>query len=211
MPFPLNEVERFAKVHHSRDLESVFQALACRDLQPIDLCVLLALVSHMDRVGRARVTATAVASQLNIATASCIRATSRLRKQKVIVKIRDPEATASTSSSTHLWPASAMTRIAVIWLHSSRPHWKKPADAIPCGCCSAPVYVSSADRVRLGLFAYGSDIPEDVVAAAEAALAGVMDPAPEESPATLRRARTKKGQFQADDPLTPDANEAYEE
>lgn len=91
MPFPLNEAERFAKVHHSRDLESVFQALACRDLQPIDLCVLLALVSHMDRVGRARVTATAVASQLNIAAASCIRATSRLRKQKVIVKIRDPK------------------------------------------------------------------------------------------------------------------------
>lgn len=73
------------------------------------------------------------------------------------------------------------------------------------------MYVSSADRVRLGLFAYGSDVPEDVVAAAEAALAGVVDPAPEEPPATPRRARTKKGQFQADDPLTPDANEAFEE
>jgi hypothetical protein len=73
------------------------------------------------------------------------------------------------------------------------------------------VYVSSADRIRLGLHAYGSDVPEDVVAAAEAALAGVVDLAPEEPTPAPRRARTKKGQFQADDPLTPDANEAYEE
>lgn len=73
------------------------------------------------------------------------------------------------------------------------------------------MYVSSPDRLRLGLTAYGSDIPDDVVAAAEAAFAGTVDPAPEEPPATPRRARTKKGQYQADDPLTPDTNEAFEE
>lgn len=73
------------------------------------------------------------------------------------------------------------------------------------------MYVSSVDRCRLGLYAYGSDVPEDVVAAAEAALAGVVDSAPEEPATAPRRARTKKGQYQADDPLTPDANEAYEE
>lgn len=77
--------------------------------------------------------------------------------------------------------------------------------------CSAPVYVSNADRARLGLVAWGSDVPDDVVAAAEAALAGTAAPAQEDAPTTPKRARRKTGQFEADDPATPDVNEAFAE
>jgi hypothetical protein len=73
------------------------------------------------------------------------------------------------------------------------------------------MYLSNEDRIRLGLQQYGSDVPADVVEAAEAALAspcGGACPAP--APKTKKRARTKAGEFKADDPATPDVNEAYE-
>jgi hypothetical protein len=73
------------------------------------------------------------------------------------------------------------------------------------------MYLSNEDRIRLGLQQYGSDVPDDVVAAAEAALAGAADTAATQPAATARRARTRKGQFQADDPVTTEVNEAYDE
>jgi hypothetical protein len=73
------------------------------------------------------------------------------------------------------------------------------------------VYLSNADRIRLGLLGYGSDVPDDVVAAAEAALVGGACPAPAPKPTTKKRARTDKGQFQGDDLATTDTNEAWEE
>lgn len=37
------------------------------------------------------------------------------------------------------------------------------------------MYLSNTDRERLGIREYGSDVPDDVVAAAEAALAPVVE------------------------------------
>jgi hypothetical protein len=72
------------------------------------------------------------------------------------------------------------------------------------------MYVSNDERIRLGLQQYGSDVPDEVVAAAEAALAGACCVAPAK-PATKARARTTKGQFEGDDPATPEVNEAFVE
>jgi hypothetical protein len=70
------------------------------------------------------------------------------------------------------------------------------------------VYLSNSDRIRLGLHEYGSDVPDDIVAAAVAALEGIPDPEPE--PAPKKRARTSKGRLQGDDPQTTDKDEAWE-
>jgi len=72
------------------------------------------------------------------------------------------------------------------------------------------VYLPNTERERLGLFGFGSDVPDDVVAAAEAALAspcGGACPAP--AAKTAKRARNKKGEFEGDDPNTTEVNEAY--
>jgi len=75
------------------------------------------------------------------------------------------------------------------------------------------VYLSNTDRERLGLFGFGSDVPAEVVADAEAALAarsGGACPATPPPPATSkRRARNGKGEFLGDDPTTAAVNEAY--
>jgi hypothetical protein len=74
------------------------------------------------------------------------------------------------------------------------------------------MYLSNDERIRLGLQHYGSDVPVEVVEAAKAALespCGGACPAP--APKTKKRARTKAGEFKADDPTTPDVNEAYVE
>lgn len=74
------------------------------------------------------------------------------------------------------------------------------------------MYLSNSERIRLGLQAWGSDVPDDVVAEAEQALLGAVCPAPEACPATPpKRARSTKGQFQADDPATPEVDEAFVE
>ncbi|MEB3353330.1 MAG: hypothetical protein VKM34_03730 [Cyanobacteriota bacterium] len=76
------------------------------------------------------------------------------------------------------------------------------------------MYVSNADRIRLGLQHFGSDIPDDVVAAAEAALAradGAQAEPPAAAPVKRKRARTPSGQLAGDDPSTPDVNEAWDE
>lgn len=73
------------------------------------------------------------------------------------------------------------------------------------------MYLSNDERIRLGLQHYGSDVPEDVVAAAEAALAapcGGACPAP--TPKTTKtRARNKKGEFEGDNPETSQVNKAW--
>jgi len=73
-------------------------------------------------------------------------------------------------------------------------------------------YLSNEDRIRLDVHQYGSDVPQDVLDAAEAAFARRIDTTPaEEPPAPTKRARTTKGQYKADDPTTAAVNEAYEE
>lgn len=68
-------------------------------------------------------------------------------------------------------------------------------------------YVSSEERNRLNLHAWGSDVPQDVLDAALAATSVcVVKAEPEPTP---KRARGRRGQFQADDPTTPDVNEAF--
>jgi hypothetical protein len=74
------------------------------------------------------------------------------------------------------------------------------------------VYLTNDERIRLGIQGYGSDVPEEMVAAAEAALAataGNCPPSEAETTTTKIRARTKKGEFQPDNPATP-ADEAWE-
>lgn len=73
------------------------------------------------------------------------------------------------------------------------------------------MYLTNGERIRLGLTHYGSDVPDDVVAAAEAALVGSACPAPTPKTTTRKRARTKAGQYQGDDPTTPEMNEAFVE
>lgn len=73
------------------------------------------------------------------------------------------------------------------------------------------MYLTNNERIRLGLQHYGSDVPEDVVAAAEAALAapcGGACPA-STSKASKTRARNKQGEFEGDNPATPQVNEAW--
>ena len=83
------------------------------------------------------------------------------------------------------------------------------------------MYLTNDERIRLGIQGYGSDVPEEVVAAAEAALAATAGncPLPEAETTTTKesasstpktRARTKKGEFQPDDPATPAVDEAWE-
>lgn len=72
------------------------------------------------------------------------------------------------------------------------------------------MYLSNDERIRLGLQQYGSDVPDEVVAAAEAALGGACCVAPAK-PAAKTRARSSKGQFEGDDPTTPEVNEAFVE
>jgi hypothetical protein len=73
------------------------------------------------------------------------------------------------------------------------------------------MYLSNEQRIRLGLQQYGSDVPDEVVAAAEAALAGNCPVAAVAPTASKKRARTAKGRFQGDDLSTPDVNEAFVE
>ena len=73
------------------------------------------------------------------------------------------------------------------------------------------MYLTNDERIRLGLQSYGSDVPADVVAAAEEALAaacGLVGTA-STPPATKTRARGKAGKYQGDDPTTTETNEAF--
>lgn len=75
------------------------------------------------------------------------------------------------------------------------------------------MYLTNDERIRLGIQGYGSDVPEEVVAAAEAALAAPAGncPLPAKKATTAKtRARTKGGEFVSDDPATPAVDEAWE-
>jgi hypothetical protein len=74
------------------------------------------------------------------------------------------------------------------------------------------VYLSNTDRLRLGLTTYGSFVPDDVVAAAEKRLeqATACGEAVLAQVSGRRRARAGAGRFRADDPTTPEVNEAFE-
>jgi len=67
-------------------------------------------------------------------------------------------------------------------------------------------YVPNHERIDLGLVSYGSDVPQDVLDAAIAARE-----ARDAEPAPKKRARKPNGQLKADDPTTPDVNEAWED
>lgn len=73
------------------------------------------------------------------------------------------------------------------------------------------MYLTNDDRIRLGLQQYGSDVPDEVVADAEAALAALSGGAcPAPAPKTAKaRARNKKGEYEGDDLATADVNEAW--
>lgn len=105
----------------------------------------------------------------------------------------------------------------------TRPSWPRPIGLIHLFCAPAVVpYVTSDERSRLGLIGWGSDVPQEALDAALAAVDGAVSPAAEEpaeeavvediipTPGKIRRARTRRGQFQADDRATADVNEAYE-
>lgn len=70
------------------------------------------------------------------------------------------------------------------------------------------MYVTNDERIRLGLQNWGSDVPDEVVEAAEAALGGGC-PLPAPKPATKKRSRTAKGEFEGDNPATPEVDEAW--
>lgn len=74
------------------------------------------------------------------------------------------------------------------------------------------MYLSNTDRLRLGLTTYGSFVPDDVVAAAEKRLeqATAGGEAVLRQVSGRRRARAEVGRFKADDPTTPEVNEAFE-
>jgi hypothetical protein len=75
-------------------------------------------------------------------------------------------------------------------------------------------YVPNTDRQALGLEGYGSDVPQDVLDAAIARhqqLQADRATLEEVAPRLRRRARTPKGQLKADDPTTPEVNEAWED
>lgn len=70
-------------------------------------------------------------------------------------------------------------------------------------------YLTNAERLELGLI--GSSVPsEEAVAAAKAQQEAVKSPATEAAAKSVKRARTKKGEFKGDDPTTTDVNEAFE-
>ena len=80
-------------------------------------------------------------------------------------------------------------------------------------------YVPNHERIDLGLVGYGSDVPQDVLDAAIAAReqreqlqadrATLKEAKPPKG--TRKRVRNAKGHLVADDPATPDVNEAWEE
>lgn len=74
-------------------------------------------------------------------------------------------------------------------------------------------YVPNHERIELGLQGYGSDVPQDVLDAARIRHQQIQadHKTLEEVHPPRRRARNGKGQVVADDPTTPEKNEAWED
>lgn len=91
-----------------------------------------------------------------------------------------------------------------------------PVSLWPELCIVAVPYVPNHERIDLGLVGYGSDVPQDVLDAAiarreqlQADRAILEEVKPPKGP--RKRARNAKGHLVADDPTTPDVNEAWED
>lgn len=89
MSFSTEEQERFVMLHQNTDVESLFAAVARKDLQPMDPAVLWALMHHMDRLGRVRITTNALAELLGFSVSACSRSLTRLRRQALLAKVYD--------------------------------------------------------------------------------------------------------------------------
>lgn len=111
-----DDKERFAMVYQAEGLEGLFQSLATKQLQPMDICVLLAMISRMDRVGKVRCSAKAIAELIGCHYISCVKAIGRLRVVNALVKVYDRQAGAhyfilnpyiasvgSAQNRGHLW------------------------------------------------------------------------------------------------------------
>jgi len=70
-------------------------------------------------------------------------------------------------------------------------------------------YLTNAERLELGLIGC-SDPTDEEVAAAKAQQEPIKTPSAEAAAKPVKRARNKKGEFQGDDPATPEVNEAFE-
>lgn len=89
MSFSTEEQERFVMLHQNADAETVFAAVARKDLQPMDFAVLWALMHHMDRLGRVRITTSGLAELLGFSVSACSRSLTRLRRQTLLAKVYD--------------------------------------------------------------------------------------------------------------------------
>lgn len=94
--------------------------------------------------------------------------------------------------------------------------WRLPLRSGHLCIPAAVPYVSNSERIRLGLQAWGSDVPQPVIDAAVRELhLALPEVAPEdsdsESEVAPKRARNRRGQFRADDITTPEKDEAWEE
>lgn len=77
---------------HRPELEAVIEALRSKRLQPRDLATMLALMANTNwRSGRVRVTASHLAAQMGIPLSNCSLSLSRLRKEMVATRIREPK------------------------------------------------------------------------------------------------------------------------
>lgn len=97
-----------------------------------------------------------------------------------------------------------------------RADWRLPLRSGHLCTPAAVPYVSNTERTRLGLQAWGSDVPQPVIDAAVRELhLALPEVAPEdsdsESEVAPKRARNRRGQFRADDITTPEKDEAWEE
>lgn len=78
--------QKFVKLHLD-ELDHLFHLLSFKNIQPRDVCVLLAYVSFTDqRTGRCRVTAEKIAGKLGIPTSNVYPAVKRLRDAQLLVR-----------------------------------------------------------------------------------------------------------------------------
>jgi hypothetical protein len=77
---------------HRPELEAVIDALRTRRLQLRDLATVMALMANTNwRSGRIRITATYLAQQMGVRLDDCVSSLSRLKKEMVAVRIREPK------------------------------------------------------------------------------------------------------------------------
>lgn len=70
-------------------------------------------------------------------------------------------------------------------------------------------YLTNAERLELGLIGC-SDPTDEEVAAAKEQQEPIKSPSNEVAARPAKRARNKRGEFQGDDPATPEVDEAFE-